>query len=64
MMSSVGEIEKKTEARVVALFRERLQYDYLGDRADRANRANSNIDATLLIAWCRRPPCSAQAMYG
>ena len=28
-MSTVGEIEKKTQARVVALFRERLQYDYL-----------------------------------
>jgi hypothetical protein len=29
-MTAVGEIEKKTQARIVALFRERLGYDYLG----------------------------------
>ncbi|MDP4034562.1 MAG: hypothetical protein Q8P60_17240 [Pseudorhodobacter sp.] len=34
-MSSVGQIEKKTQARVVALFREQLGYDYLGDWTDR-----------------------------
>jgi type I restriction enzyme R subunit len=33
-MTSVGQIEKRTQARVVALFRERLGYDYLGDRSD------------------------------
>jgi len=27
-MTSVGQIEKKTQARMVALFRERLNYDY------------------------------------
>ena len=34
-MTTVGQIEKKTQARVVALFRERLGYDYLGDWTDR-----------------------------
>jgi type I restriction enzyme R subunit len=43
-MSNVGEIEKKTQACVVALFKERLHYDYLGDWAE---RANSNIEPTL-----------------
>ena len=44
-MSTVGQIEKQTQARVVALFRERLGYDYLGDRIDRDNR---NIEPDLL----------------
>ena len=47
-MSAVGQIEKRTQARVVALFRKRLNYDYLGDRTDRDNR---NIEPDLLRAW-------------
>jgi len=47
-MPTVGEIEKRTQARVVALFRERLQYDCLGDCIDKDNR---NIDVGLLQAW-------------
>ena len=47
-MSTVGQIEKKTQARIVALFRERLHYDYLGDRSDLDNR---NIELTLLRGW-------------
>ena len=34
-MSSVGQIEKKTQARVVKLFRDQLGYDYLGAWTDR-----------------------------
>ena len=34
-MATVGEIEKRTQARVVALFRDRLQYEYLGTWVDR-----------------------------
>ncbi len=34
-MSTVGQIEKKTQRRVVKLFREQLGYDYLGDWAER-----------------------------
>lgn len=48
MTATVGQIEKKTQARVVALFRDRLCYDYLGDRSDLDNR---NIEETLLRAW-------------
>jgi len=47
-MSTVGQIEKKTQARVVELFRERLGYDYLGDKTDLDNR---NIEETLLRGW-------------
>jgi type I restriction enzyme R subunit len=43
-MSTVGQIEKRTQARVVALFRERLNNDYLGDKADLDNR---NIEESL-----------------
>ena len=47
-MTAVGQIEKQTQARVVALFRERLCYDYLGDKTDLDNR---NIEETLLRSW-------------
>jgi hypothetical protein len=33
-MTLVGQIEKRTQTRVVALFRNRLNYDYLGDKTD------------------------------
>jgi type I restriction enzyme R subunit len=47
-MSTVGQIEKRTQARVVALFQERLCYDYLGDKTD---LDNCNIEETLLRSW-------------
>jgi type I restriction enzyme R subunit len=47
-MSTVGQIEKRTQARVVALFRDRLCYDYLGDRTDLDNR---NVEEVLLRDW-------------
>ena len=47
-MTAVGQIEKLTQARVVALFRERLGYYYLGDCTDLDNR---NIEETLLRDW-------------
>ena len=50
-MTTVGQIEKKTQARIVALFQERLGYDCLGDSADRDNR---NIEPLLLTAWLAR----------
>ncbi len=50
-MSTVGQIEKRTQARIVALFQERLGYDYLGDNTERDNR---NIEPTLLTAWLAR----------
>jgi len=39
-MSTVGQKEKKTQQRVVKLFRERLGYDDLGDWTDREDNSN------------------------
>lgn len=47
-MTTVGQIEKATQARVVALFQQRLGYRYLGNWID---RDNSNIDQPMLRAW-------------
>ena len=48
-MSSVGEPERVTQNRVVALFGDGLGYDYLGDWNERAG--NSNIEEHLLSPW-------------
>jgi type I restriction enzyme R subunit len=45
-MNTVGQIEKKTQQRVVTLFREQLGYDYLGDWTER--EGNRNIEEALL----------------
>jgi type I restriction enzyme R subunit len=47
-MSAVGQIEKQTQARIVALFRDRLGYAYLGNWMDWAG--NGNIEPELLRA--------------
>lgn len=45
-MSTVGQIEKRTQARIVALFHDQLGYDYLGNWIDR--EGNRNIEEALL----------------
>lgn len=50
-MTTVGQIEKKTQARVVSLFQNRLGYAYLGNRIDCDNR---NIDPERLTAWLKQ----------
>ncbi|MEU8860939.1 type I restriction endonuclease subunit R [Streptomyces umbrinus] len=45
-MSNVGQPERKTQDRVIELFRDSLGYDYLGNWGYRA--ANSNVDVGLL----------------
>jgi type I restriction enzyme, R subunit len=51
-MGTVGQIERTTQARVVALFRERLGYDYLGAWRDR--EGNASIEPGLLRSWLTR----------
>ena len=45
-MTAVGDLESKTQRRVIALFRDRLGYEYLGDWRDR--EGNRNIETQLL----------------
>lgn len=59
-MSVVGQIEKKTQERVVKLFRDTLGYDYLGNWTDRVG--NRNIDADLLSAFLTKQGVDAALM--
>lgn len=47
-MSYIGQTERATQDRVIALFRDELGYRYLGDWTE---RENSNIDEALLTAY-------------
>ena len=51
-MSTIGQPERATQNRVIALFRDELGYRYLGDWTDRDD--NSNIEEGLLTAHLRR----------
>ena len=48
-MTDIGQIERLTQNRVVKLFRDELQYDYLGNWEDRSD--NRNIEEELLIIY-------------
>jgi type I restriction enzyme R subunit len=48
----VGQIERATQNRVVALFRDRLGYEYLGNWEERLD--NSNIEVEHLTAFLTR----------
>ena len=48
-MSAVGLPERATQDRVIALFRDELDYRYLGDWTDRDG--NSNVEEGLLTSW-------------
>src|SRR6266853_1133748 len=51
-MSIMGQTERATQNRLIALFRDELKYWYLGDWTDRD--CNSNIEEGLLSAWLIR----------
>lgn len=64
-MGIVGQIEKRTQAKVVALFRERQGYDYIGNLVDQVALADRRLQAcrhvqpakidaagTALKLWC------------
>ena len=50
-MSEVGDIERITQNRVVDLFRDGLNYTYLGDWQDRIG--NSNIEEEILRKYLK-----------
>ena len=64
-MSAIGKPERATQNRVIALFRDELGYQYLGDWADRDG--NSNIEVGLLSAWLTKsgytPAQISSALY-
>lgn len=47
-MSAIGQPERATQNRVVALFRDELHYQYLGDKGE---QSNSNIEEALLSTY-------------
>lgn len=51
MSIKVGQLERKTQDRVVELFHDVLKYDYLGNWQDREN--NSNIETELLEKYLK-----------
>jgi len=51
-LQKVGQLERKTQNRIVALFRDRMDYDYLGNWEDR--ESNSNVEEGLLRAFLTR----------
>jgi type I restriction enzyme R subunit len=50
-MSAIGQPERTTQNRVIALFRNELDYTFLGDRSE---RTNSNVEEGLLTAYLVR----------
>jgi type I restriction enzyme, R subunit len=56
-MNSIGKPERATQDRVIALFRDELDYTYLGDWSDRAG--NSNIEESLLTQYLTNSGYSA-----
>jgi type I restriction enzyme R subunit len=52
LINTIGQPERATQDRVIALFRDELDYPYLGDWTDRAD--NSNIEEGLLSAYLTR----------
>jgi len=64
-MSTIGQPERVTQNRVIALFRDGLKYRYLGDWTDRSG--NSNIEEKLLTEWLTKrgvtPPQISVALH-
>jgi len=56
-MSTVGQVEKQTQARVVRLFRDTLGYDYLGSWIDRLD--NRNVEQFYLREFLQKQGYSA-----
>jgi type I restriction enzyme R subunit len=60
--TKVGQLERKTQNRIVALFRDRLGYDYRGNWEDRDG--NSNIEEEYLRAFLARSGYSQKLIAG
>ena len=51
-MSKIGDLERKTQDRILAIFHDQLKYSYLGNWETRAG--NSNIDTAHLRNYLRK----------
>lgn len=58
----VGQRERKTQDRIVALLRDRLRFDYLGNWEER--EGNSNIEEEYLRAFLARTSKCSEALIG
>jgi len=56
-VNDIGKSERATQNRVIALFRDELKYDFLGDMSEGEN--NRNIEDALLGDWLARRGCKA-----
>ncbi|MCX7074708.1 MAG: HsdR family type I site-specific deoxyribonuclease [Methylococcales bacterium] len=61
-MDNIGKPERATQNRVIQLFRDELNYRYLGDWHEREN--NSNIEETLLFEHLTRSGYNAAQISG
>ncbi|MEN9596102.1 MAG: hypothetical protein RL236_536 [Pseudomonadota bacterium] len=61
-MDNIGKPERATQNRVIQLFRDELNYRYLGDWHEREN--NSNIEETLLSDYLTRSGYNAAQISG
>ena len=61
-MDNIGKPERATQNRVIQLFRDELNYRYLGDWHEREN--NSNIEETLLFEHLTRSGYNATQISG
>ncbi|HZL19975.1 MAG TPA: HsdR family type I site-specific deoxyribonuclease [Polyangia bacterium] len=59
---TVGQPERATQSRVIALFRDELGYRYLGDWTDR--EGNSNIEEGLVTAWLAKQGRTPEEISG
>lgn len=58
MSDDVGKPERETQERIIALFRDKLGYAYLGNWTDKPN--NSNVVEPLLTDWLTRASYSKE----
>jgi type I restriction enzyme, R subunit len=64
MPGTLGQIERKTQQRVVKLFREVLGYDYFGNWTDREGNANIEPDLPRAAGARRRGPDQGRLRAG
>ncbi|MBU4444334.1 hypothetical protein KJ656_04530 [bacterium] len=52
-MNNIGQVERATQNRIVALFRGQLKYTYLGNREERADNSNiEDIEVSKYLSSC------------